>query len=252
MSIILTIPNDTEDLRRKMKMYPALFSEFHIVYQQRWPVESFVGIAKSQIIGESFADSKDEIASAIVKMHRVVEEEAKANWKIECRKILVGQNHSKEIARLFTEIYEEKAMNLEKIQTEVSKAIENIEKAEKLEIEFQEETAQLKLENEKIKSQTDAAFSKRQSLEMEISNLRKEIVEEEEKGGKLSRKVPADKVTDSFEKAKQEFAQFKTTMKGLEWKQINGLSEPPNPLALQIIELLWQLTKEKKLSLIHI
>ncbi len=164
LHLILSMPNCAADIRRKMRMYPGLFSECHLVYQEQWPTEAAVSIAAAQLAKEP-EDIRTRVPEIIVKMHRAVEAEVKRAWAEERRKVLVAPSQGKEIAKTFVTFYEQKSQELAKAKTEVLRAIENVEQSKNVEKECQDENTQKKPDSEKKKLETDELFAKCRDLE---------------------------------------------------------------------------------------
>eukprot|EP01022_Parablepharisma_sp_SALTPOND_P018182 TRINITY_DN2960_c0_g1_i1.p1 TRINITY_DN2960_c0_g1~~TRINITY_DN2960_c0_g1_i1.p1 ORF type:complete len:2343 (+),score=376.94 TRINITY_DN2960_c0_g1_i1:1637-8665(+) len=175
LHLIISIPNNISDVRKKMKMYPGLFSECHIVYQQQWPTEAAVSIASAQLANKVEDPIIEKVANVVVRMHSIAEEESKKAWNEEGRKILVTTIQEKEMPKLFLDIYQKRGEQLAKSRATLQKAIENVEQSKKIEKEYQEESAQKKPEGKEREEETDASHHKCQQLEQFIKFLKAQI-----------------------------------------------------------------------------
>jgi len=165
LHLVINIPNNPADLRLKMKMYPSLFSECYCIYQHEWPTEAHVAIATAQLQGKIEDPIKEKVSATVVKIQKSVEDEAKKAWAEEGRKILVETQQAKELARVFTEIYKKKSEILSKESAILKKAITNVQESEKLEKEYQDESANKKEEGEAKKKKTEECHKEIVTLE---------------------------------------------------------------------------------------
>ena len=157
LHIILNIPNVMQDVWRKMRMYPCLFSECYILYQEHWPNEASVSIAQAQLVKDCVQECRKQAGDAIVLMQKSVELEIQRVKIEEGRKVVIAPGQGKEIANTFVELYEQKSQELGKVRNVLEKAIENVEKIEILEAQFKKENADNKPEADKLKNDADAA-----------------------------------------------------------------------------------------------
>ena len=160
LHMIIQVPNKIEDLRMKTKIYPTLFSDCTIVYQQSWPLEAIVSIANKKIEGKVEEAIREKVAGSVVRIHRLAKEEAANAWTNENRKILVANKKQSELSGTFLEIYNNRAKELKAQRELLEKAIENVEQSEVMEGKYQEESAQRRSEGDKKKEKTDEAYAK--------------------------------------------------------------------------------------------
>lgn len=216
LHMIIQVPSEPEDLRKKTRMYPALFSECNIVYQNSWPLEAIVSIANKKIEGQVDEALRPQIAESVVRIHALAKEEAAKVWTSESRKILVAASKQWELPGTFASIYKKKTDELDTQRKLLERAIESVEQSEAVEAKYQEENAQKRAEGEKRKKETDEAYAKCQKTEDQIMVIRKELEEELQKEeAKTNRKVPADKVTEEYEEARNDLNNAKARIKAL-------------------------------------
>ena len=165
LHVIINIPNNLSDIRLKMKMYPGLMSDCYIIYRDQWPTEAFVNIALGQLGAEVDESIRIEIAESVIKMHKVVEEEAVRIWVDEQEKILITPQQRQEVPKLFLEIYKQNEELISATREKYEKALENAKLAEVLEAKYKEENNQSRAENEKRKEETDEAYAECEKLE---------------------------------------------------------------------------------------
>ena len=167
LHIILNIPNSMEDVWRKMRMYPCLFSECQILYQDYWPNEALSCIAQAYIIinNDNIKDIKKLIGDTIIQMKRIVELEIQRVKIEEGKKIVISPVLIKEIGYKFVELYQQKSQALEKERNDIEKAIENVENIVKLEAQFQKENLEKKPEADKLKLDAENATGSITQLE---------------------------------------------------------------------------------------
>ena len=171
LHIILNIPNVMQDVWRKMRMYPCLFSECSILYQEQWPLEASVSIAQAQLVKDCVQEVRSKVSDAIVLIQKTVEKEIQRVKIEEGRKIVIAPGQGKEIANTFVDLYEQKSQELDKTRNLLEKATENVELIEKLEVQFDKENQVNKPEADKLKSETDAAVAACVTLEYKISKI---------------------------------------------------------------------------------
>jgi dynein heavy chain len=160
LHMVIQVPNKTEDLRLKTKMYPALFSECNILYQQSWSLEAVVSIANKKIEGKVEETIREKVAGSVVRIHNLVKEEAGNAWTNEHRKIFVAAEKQWELPGTFLEIYNNKEKELREKRQLLERAIENVEQSEVVEQKYQEENAQRRPEGDNKKKETDEAYAK--------------------------------------------------------------------------------------------
>lgn len=167
LHIILNIPNEMDDVWRKIRMYPCLFSECYILYQECWSVEASSSIAQTHLIinNDYIREIKTKIGDAIVQMQKIVELEIQRVKTEEGKKIVIAPGLIKEITQKFVEIYEQKRQALERERNDIEKAIENVENIVKLEAQFLKENSDKKPEAEKLRADVDNATATCTQLE---------------------------------------------------------------------------------------
>ena len=165
LRIVLSIPNNMSDVRLKMKMYPLLFSECNLVYQDFWPMEATVSIVQAQLMKASVEKIKAQVSDVIVLMQKAVEAEAQKAKFDENRKILIAPSQVKEMSKKFLELYEHNDEILGKAKADLDKAINHIENSQKLVEEYLSENTKSKGEADQRKNEVDTTHSALNQLE---------------------------------------------------------------------------------------
>ena len=108
---------------------------------------------------------KKNISEAIIKMHKIVEEEANRVLAEDGYKINVRLIQKEEMRDHFLRIYKERREKLEKDREMLKKAIDNVEQSQALEDQYLKEFAEKKDDALKKKQETDEVFLNCQKME---------------------------------------------------------------------------------------